>query len=38
MWEHPCVACVGLLFLVQGLFLVGMPVASFLSVRWPLSP
>ena len=32
MWEHPCVACVGLIFLVQGLFLVWMPVASFLSV------
>lgn len=32
MWEHPCVTCVGLIFLVQGLFLACMPVASLLSV------
>ena len=26
MWGRPCVACVGLIYLVQGLFLVWMPV------------
>ena len=38
MWEPPCVACVGLIFLVQGLFIVWMPIAYFLSVCWLLSP
>ena len=28
-WKHPHVDCVGLIFLVQGLFLVHMPVTSF---------
>ena len=37
MWEHFFVACMGLIFLVQGLFLVWMPASCFLSVCWMLS-
>ena len=32
MWRHPCVTCVGLIYLVQGLLLVWMSVTSFLRV------
>ena len=38
MWDHLCIACMGLICLVWGLFLVWRHAASFLSVCWPLSP
>ena len=38
MWEHPIIACVGLIFLVWELFLIWMPASSFLSMCQPLSP
>ena len=37
MWEHFDVACVGLIFLSPGLFLVWMPASSFLTVCCTLS-
>ena len=33
-WEHPHIACLGLIFLAQGLFLAWMPAASLLSLCW----
>ena len=38
MWGRPCVAPVGFIYLVPGLFLVWIPVSSFLSVCWLFSP
>ena len=38
MWGCLCVACVGLIYLEWGLFLVWMSVTSFLSMCWSLSP
>ena len=37
MWKGTCVACVGLIFLMGGLFLVWTPATSFLLMFWPLS-
>ena len=37
-WQHPIIACVGLIFLVWELFLIWMPASSFLSKCQPLSP
>ena len=36
MWEYPCVACIGLIFLVGGLFLVWLPLSSVCAGRYHL--
>ena len=38
MWVYPYVACVDLILLVKGEFLVWMSATSFLNVCWPLFP
>ena len=37
LYGYPCVACVCVIFLVRGLFLVWMPASAFLIVCCPLS-